>query len=161
MVIHYFQKGISLIELMITITILAILVIMGTSLTTQWAKQAELDKAIWSLQSAIDQARTEALRNKFAIDQWNGTVSSQLCLDTTTQNITVHSATSISAASCSTPVIISYPLASSISIKKSNNNTFVCLAFNNRAQLATTTDCSNDLSLQISNGGLNETTTFN
>lgn len=169
MVGHYVQKGISLIELMITIAILAILVVMGTALTTQWSKQAELDKAVWSLQSAIDRARAEALRNEFAIDQWQGTVTSQLCWDSTTQQLTIHQATSSGAASCLTPIVFSYQLANTVTIKQLDDSAFTCLAFDDRAQpidgaaqnISGSTNCSTSLGLKMSNGGLNETPTFN
>lgn len=57
------QKGVSLIELMVTITILGILVMLGTSLTSLWSKQAELDKASMSLKSAMGLAKATAIRN--------------------------------------------------------------------------------------------------
>ena len=40
------ERGLSLIELMVTITILAILVVTGTSLTALWSKQAEVDLSL-------------------------------------------------------------------------------------------------------------------
>jgi prepilin-type N-terminal cleavage/methylation domain-containing protein len=61
------QKGVSLIELMVTITILGILVMLGTSLTSLWSKQAELDKASMSLKSAMGLAKATAIRNEYAV----------------------------------------------------------------------------------------------
>ncbi|OEY93087.1 pilus assembly FimT family protein [Acinetobacter qingfengensis] len=156
----YQQRGFSLIELMITIAIMGILVVAGIALTAQWAKQAELDKAIWSLQSAISSARAVALRNEFAKD--GGIVTSQLCFDSTNHRITIHEASTGTAANCSNTANYSYPLADSVDIKQSDGETaFSCFAFDNRAQLIVgTASCSTSLHLTVINGGLNENKTF-
>ena len=154
------QKGISLIELMVTIAILAILVITGTSLTGLWSKQAELDKATMSLKSAMGIAKATAIRNEFALN--TNQPSSQICFDEITKQLTIHKASSTGSASCSSPIVFNYPLHSDTVIKNSDTSLFKCYAFNNFGQVTTeiTTNCKTNLSLTISNGSLNETYTL-
>lgn len=154
------QQGVTLIELMVTITILGILVVVGTSLTSLWSKQAELDKALMSMQSAVSLARSTALRNEFS--QNNDYVASQLCFDLDSKEISVHKATSSSSASCSSTVVFNYPLNLNIEINNIDTTIFKCFAFNNFGQIATevTGNCKKNLSLVISNGSLNETKKF-
>lgn len=157
------QVGISLIELMITITLLAILVVTGTAFTAQWAKQAELDKAVMSLRSAMSLAKSIALRNEFAT-----TVSlpaSQLCFDSLTKELTVRKAASLdTSASCTSSIVSSVFLSNSIEINQSSDNTlFKCFALNNYGQIITeiTGNCKANLNITVHNGVLNENLVFN
>ncbi|GAA4999763.1 hypothetical protein GCM10023206_00930 [Acinetobacter puyangensis] len=154
------QRGFSLIELMITIAIMGILVVAGTALTAQWSKQAELDKAIWSLQSAISLARATAIRNQYAKDAES--VTGQVCFNNTDKVLTIREATDTGVASCTSTIIYSYPLSQNIEIKKADNITsFTCFAFDSRAKsIAGTESCPTSLTLNISNGTLNESKTF-
>ncbi|MDM1345335.1 prepilin-type N-terminal cleavage/methylation domain-containing protein [Acinetobacter pseudolwoffii] len=151
------ERGVSLMELMITITILAILVVTGTSLTALWSKQAELDKATMSLKSAMSLARSTAIRNEFS--QNSDDAASQICFDQNKNELSVHKATATESASCTTTVVFSYPLSSTIEIKNANNTDFKCFSFNSFGQITTeiTGNCKTNLSLTISNGSLNET----
>ncbi|WP_151981876.1 pilus assembly FimT family protein [Acinetobacter guerrae] len=156
------QVGISLIELMITITLLAILVVTGTAFTAQWAKQAELDKAVMSLRSAMSLAKSIALRNEFAT-----TVSlpaSQLCFDSLTKELTVRKASLDTSASCTSSIVSSVFLSNSIEINQSSDNTsFKCFALNNYGQIITeiTGNCKANLNITVHNGVLNENLVFN
>lgn len=155
------EHGVTLIEVMITVAILAILVLTGTSLTGLWSKQAELDKATISLKSAMSLSRSTAIRNQFAknIDD----TASQICFDNNNKKIAVHKATATGSASCSSPIVFSYPLSSTIEIKNINATNFNCFAFNNFGQVmnVNTENCKNNLSLTINNGSLNETLNLN
>lgn len=160
------EQGVSLIELMVTITILSILVLAGTSLTGLWSKQAELDKATMSLKSAMSLGRSTAIRNQSG--QKMDDIVSQICFGN--NKLSVHKApkptepaTATATASCSSPIVFSYPLSSTIEIKDTNGTKFKCFAFNNFGQVMNenTGNCSNNLSLIIGNGSLNEKLTLN
>ena len=155
------ERGLSLIELMVTITILAILVVTGTSLTALWSKQAEVDKATMSLKSAMDLAKSTAIRNEFA-KSMNYDAASQICFDQNKKELSVHKATATESASCTTTIVFSYPLSQTIEIKDANSNDFKCFSFNHFGQVSTdiTGNCKTNLSLTISNGSLNETNNF-
>ena len=146
---------------MITITILAILVVSGTSLTALWSKQTELDKATMSLKSAMSLARSTAIRNEFS--QNSNYAASQICFDQNTKELSVHKATITQSASCITSVVFSYPLGQTIKIKNADTTDFKCFSFNNFGQVSTevTGNCKTNLSLTISNGPLNETNNLN
>ena len=150
------EDGVSLIELMVTITILSILVLAGTSLTGLWSKQAELDKATMSLKSAMSLSISTAIRNQLAKNM-NDTAS-QMCFDATNKEITVHKATATGSASCGSPIVFSYPLSPTIDIKNTNNTNFNSFAFNNFGRIMSDNagNCINNVALTISNGSLNE-----
>ena len=149
------QKGVSLIELMVTITILGILVMLGTPLTSLWSKQAELDKASMSLKSAMGLAKATAISSTL--------VASQICFDKDSKHLSVHKASASGSASCSSPIVFDYPLNSAIDINNANTTSFKCFAFNSFGQVITeiTNNCKTNLSLTVSNGSLNETYTLN
>lgn len=121
------ERGVGLIELMVTITILAILVVTGTSLTALWSKQAELDKATMSLKSAMGLAKSTAIRNEFARSL--DSAASQICFDQNKKELSVHKATATESASCTTSVVFSYPLSQTIEIKNANTTDFKCFFF--------------------------------
>nr|WP_228724053.1 prepilin-type N-terminal cleavage/methylation domain-containing protein [Psychrobacter sp.]QJS05949.1 pre-pilin like leader sequence [Psychrobacter sp.] len=153
------ENGVSLIELMITITILSILVLAGTSLTGLWSKQAELDKATISLKSGVSLARSIAIRNEFP--HQTAYMASQICFNRINNELSVHKATATESASCSTPVAFKYPLSQTIEIKN-NNIDFLCFSFNHLGQVSNDIgSCETNLSLTISNGSLNETLNLN
>lgn len=155
------QYGLSLIELMVTITILAILVLTGTSLTAAWSKQVELDKATMSLKSAFNLSRSTAIRNQFA--QKTIYVASQICFDRDSKKLSVHKATANEFASCNSPIVFSYPLSQTIDIKNTDTTNFSCFSLNNFGQISNqiTGNCQINLSLNVSNGSLNETVNLN
>lgn len=160
--VQQFQTGISLIELMITIALLAILATTGSAFTVQWAKQAELDKATMSFKSAIALAKSTALRNEYATQ--HDLPISQLCFDANTSELTVRKASSTGSASCNSPVIFSAFLKSSIEIQHSlTSSPFKCFALNNYGQVISeiTSNCKTHVAVTISNGTLNENLSFN
>lgn len=155
------EAGVSLIELMITVTILAILAVAGISLTGLWSKQAELDKATMSLRSGMSLARSTAIRNQFPQD--TDYVASQVCFDPDTGVLSVHEATATDSASCATPIVFKYQLNQTIEIKDSGSVDFTCFPFNHFGQVSSASggSCQTNLLLTISNGSLNETINLN
>lgn len=149
------ESGFSLIELMVTITILGILAITGISLTGKWSQQVELDKAIMSLNSGFSLAKSTAMRNGAA--RTTTEASSVVCFNNNTKVLTVHEATPAIAASCSTPTVFQYQLGSAITIKDANAANFLCFAFDHFGQImGANTLCIDTLSLTVTNGSLNE-----
>ena len=148
------ESGFSLIELMVTIAILGILAITGISLTGKWSQQVELDKAIMSLNSGFSLAKSTAMRNGAA--RTTTEASSVVCFNNTTKVLTVHEATAMAVASCSTPTVFQYSLGGAITIKQGQTN-FSCFSFNHFGQTITANNCQVNLSLTVTNGSLNET----
>ena len=148
------ESGFSLIELMVTIAILGILAITGISLTGKWSQQVELDKAIMSLNSGFSLAKSTAMRNGAA--RTTTEASSVVCFNNTTKVLTVHEATAMAVASCSTPIVFQYSLGGAITIKQGPTN-FSCFSFNHFGQTITANSCQVNLSLTVTNGSLNET----
>lgn len=148
------ESGFSLIELMVTIAILGILAITGISLTGKWSQQVELDKAIMSLNSGFSLAKSTAMRNGAA--RTTTEASSVVCFNNTTKVLTVHEATAMAVASCSTPIVFQYSLGGAITIKQGLTN-FSCFSFNHFGQTITANSCQVNLSLTVTNGSLNET----
>lgn len=154
------QIGLSLIELMITISLLAILVVTGTAFTTLWSKQTQLDNAVMSFQSAIGLAKSTALRNEFAIN--SDLPSSRLCFDSSTAELTVRKASLNSPASCESTIVFSALLKNSIEIKSGSDTAlFECFALNSYGQIIPEGSCKTDLSIIINNGTLNDNLIFN
>lgn len=148
------ESGFSLIELMVTIAILGILAITGISLTGKWSQQVELDKAIMSLNSGFSLAKSTAMRNGAA--RTITEPSSVVCFNNTTKVLTVHEATAMAVARCSTPIVFQYSLGGAITIKQGPTN-FSCFSFNHFGQTITANNCQVNLSLTVTNGSLNET----
>lgn len=148
------ESGFSLIELMVTIAILGILAITGISLTGKWSQQVELDKAIMSLNSGFSLAKSTAMRNGAA--RTTTEASSVVCFNNTTKVLTVHEATAMAVARCSTPTVFQYSLGGAITIKQGLTN-FSCFSFNHFGQTITANSCQVNLSLTVTNGSLNET----
>lgn len=147
------EAGVSLIELMVTIAILAILTVTGISLTSKWSQQAELDKAIMSLKSGMSLAKSTAMRNGSARAVTDA--ASQVCFNNS--SISVHEATAAAAASCLTPTVFQYSLSNAIAIKKADSTNFSCFAFDHFGEVLSIGNCQTNLSLTVSNGSLNET----
>jgi type IV fimbrial biogenesis protein FimT len=61
------QRGVTLIELMIGITILAILLMAGLPSFGQWIQNAQVRSAAESIQSGLQLARTEAVRRNASV----------------------------------------------------------------------------------------------
>ena len=148
------ESGVSLIELMVTLSILAILAITGISLTSKWSQQMALDKAIMSLNSGFSSAKSIAMRNGAA--RATTEASSQICFDNSSKVLSVHEATLAAVASCNTPTVFQYPLGGEITIKQGTTG-FSCFAFDHFGRIMDDdATCVSNLSLTVANGSLNE-----
>jgi type IV pilus assembly protein PilA len=63
MVSIFKHKGLTLIELMITLTILTILLLIGSSLSRDWIDRSQVDGVAVSLNTIVSQTKSAALRN--------------------------------------------------------------------------------------------------
>ena len=135
------QLGFTLIELMITITILAILLVMGSSLTQTWIDRSQVNNTITIVKNTMLQAKVAALRNPY--NSLSNTPSVSVCLDSS--NIlhiiraNIASTEPCSTTSANNSLLQSTPLASGISIKH-GTVLFACLSFNSRGMITPNTD---------------------
>lgn len=156
---HQAQRGFTLIELMITIAVLALLLFIGSALTSAWIDRSQVNNGLSSLKNAVSQAKSAALRN--TNDQPTEHPAASVCFDNQNNTINVVRATQFTTNAClvsanSTPtqnyVLQSFTLAKGIELKE-NSIDFECLAFNSSGVLVVasglTGSCSNQTNLKI------------
>lgn len=135
------QQGFTLIELMISITILAILLVMGASLTQQWVDRSQVNSTMTILKNTMLQAKVAALRNP--VNSLSNRPSVSVCLDNNNA-LNIIRANALSDTPCDlssadNTLLQSTPLANGISIKH-GTLLFACLSFNSRGMVTTNTD---------------------
>jgi type IV fimbrial biogenesis protein FimT len=84
------QRGVTLVELMITITVFAILLALGMPSFSEWIQNAQIRTAAESVQSGLQLARNEAVRRnvnvRFALTASDGSVAWTVgCVNATTE----------------------------------------------------------------------------
>lgn len=153
------QLGFTLIELMITIVVLALLLFIGSSLTSAWIDRNQVNNGLSSLKNAVSQAKSAALRN--TNDQPTEHPAASVCFDRQNNKVNIVRAAQFTTNAClvsadSTPtqnyVLQSFPLAQGITLTANSGN-FECLAFNSSGVLVEATGlagaCSNQTNLKI------------
>lgn len=152
------QKGFTLVELMITLVIIAILLFMGTSLSRSWIDRTQVDSSTASLKNAISQAKSSALRN--TNNQPTNYAAASVCYDQENNILNVVRAASYANNAClitaDSPeqnyILNQLPLAKAVSLKVSTAD-FKCLSFNSAGVLVDAVgisgSCTNQLSLKI------------
>ncbi len=156
------QKGMTLIELIIVIALLAILAAAAAPFTTKWVESARITETHGILEQAVGQARAAALRNPTALS--GDTPASKICNDSTGVHIVLPIASN-SVLDCASPPaqpwLNKLPLNTTI---KQGANDWSCACFNNRGLLtnstASCTGCATSLALTIIAGSENDTKTF-
>jgi type IV pilus assembly protein PilA len=126
------QNGFSLVELMIVITILSILLMMGTALTRSWIDRSQVNNAVANFKIAVNQAKVAALRNTY--NQNLDAAAVHLCLDTEKQKLNIIRPSTSTTQTCnlnisSNHLLQSIDLAKGIYIHQANQS-FQCLSFN-------------------------------
>lgn len=155
------QLGFTLIETMIIVTIVGILAGLGSAFTVNWVRQAELNTATASLESAINLARSAAIRNATGVvgDQTSG----HLCLSNHTLIVHIGGDEDETGteSTCSTTSLYNFKISSNITIKAaSETDDFKCIAFNNSGQVVEAAGCTVNSPLTLVNAGGNETYAF-
>lgn len=157
------QLGFTLIETMIIVAIIGVLAVLGSGFTVNWVRQAELNTATASLESAINLARSAAIRNATGVvgDQTSG----HLCLSLSDHTLIVHIGgdedETGTESTCSTTSLYNFKISSNIIIKAaSETDNFKCIAFNNSGQVVEAAGCTVNSPLTLVNAGGNETYAF-
>jgi len=153
------QLGFTLIETMIIVTIIGILAVLGSGFTVNWVRQAELNTATASLESAINLARSAAIRNATGVvgDQTSG----HLCFSNHTLIVRIGVDTTGAESTCSTTSLYHFKISSNIIIKAaSETDNFKCIAFNNSGQVVEAAGCTVNSPLTLVNAGGNESYAF-
>jgi prepilin-type N-terminal cleavage/methylation domain-containing protein len=151
-------SGFSLIEMMVVVAILGILAVAGTALTVNWVKQAEITKTVASLANAISLAKSISIRNERGFT--DNSAASQICLNSN-NILSVYKPTSTASASCTSTSIYSYQIPANVQIKDVSSTPLNCIAFGHLGDQQNILPCTTDKVLNITNGSLSETYTFN
>lgn len=134
------QTGFTLIELMITITVLSILIFIGSSLTTSWIDRSQVNSTATQFKNAVSTAKVAAVRNPNSI-ALNATAVT-VCIDSNTKTLNVIRLASPTATLCSSSapntLLQQVQLPAGIRILQ-GNATLQCLRFNADGMLNTST----------------------
>ena len=155
------QLGFTLIETMIIVTIVGILAGLGSAFTVNWVRQAELNTATASLESAINLARSAAIRNETGVVK--DKTAGHLCFSNHTLTVHIGGDTSGAESTCSTTSfsLYNFEISSNVTIKAaSETDNFKCIAFNNSGQVVTAAGCTMNSPLTLVNAGGSETYAF-
>ena len=135
------MQGFSLIELMVTLALMAFLLFLGAPLTSAWNDGAQQQTAASLLRQGIGRAKAQALRNPGGVVNAEEPAAALCQID---QTLSLHrinkpnSGTASVDCSSSATVIWTAQLPSKATIKLSDDSNFTCSAFNNRGLPITT-----------------------
>jgi len=153
------SKGFSLIELLVTVAILAIL--SGVALPSFYAQlqNNKIEQVEKDLRLAVGRARGIALRNEFGF--FGGQAGAIVCFDKDTSKLTLHQASSSAQASCDVDVIWESTINADINIYEvtlSSVNVrtqaeFTSIAFNNQGRIICPSGsvCTNTFNIELDN----------
>ncbi|TBV09059.1 prepilin-type N-terminal cleavage/methylation domain-containing protein [Phytopseudomonas dryadis] len=156
------SRGFSLVELLVTLALLAFLLMLAVPFTNTWSDSARLRDAENLLHQGIGRAKALALRNHHGM---TGTrTAASLCLDGQSQRLNLYQASSAAQqADCSgaygSPVwSAQLPKAATV---KSGANDFACLALDSRGLPTANGGCSTGNAYTLSIGSDDVTITIN
>lgn len=121
------SQGFTLIELMITVALLAILLMMVSSLTGAWSDRNHVQSAKSSLQTAIKQARISAIRN--AQNKKANVAATSVCIDSSTRTINTYSITGSNTACAAANTLLRTANYSSGVTFKQGSTAISCFVF--------------------------------
>ncbi|WP_018416134.1 prepilin-type N-terminal cleavage/methylation domain-containing protein [Teredinibacter turnerae] len=146
------QRGLSLIELMVVIAIFSLLTMAGLSFSTNWSTINRLNAAEHDLYHSYSLAKSQALRNAFAVS--GGQAATALCFGNDT--MTVHTAQASGPASCDSTPVWSADLGALVTVE-ANGVAVACLCVSNHGRItqvgAACASCGGGGSLLLRSGG--------
>jgi type IV pilus assembly protein PilA len=154
------QRGFTLVELMITITLLTIILMMGSSLSRSWIDRSQVTNAMTVFKSSVAQAQAIALRNTNNHPITQASVS--VCWDETNHIMRIIRVDTASNNVCQTnaqnTVLQSFSLPKGLAIKQ-GTTAFQCISFNSAGvvTVATSSGCISDTKTAFKVGKNNET----
>ncbi|SDW62008.1 prepilin-type N-terminal cleavage/methylation domain-containing protein [Pseudomonas kuykendallii] len=156
-------RGFSLIELMISVALLAFLVLIAGPFTSAWSNGAKVRDAEGVLNQGIGRAKAAALRNRYGIV--DGKPAATLCLSDSNL-LSLHEANDKDTpATCLTHSPWQAQLPASVSVTlTADASTLSCLSFDNHAAPASASvpsGCSSSTALTLAAGGENVALVFN
>lgn len=156
------QRGFTLIELMITLGLLAFLVLAAAPLTGEWMRGADVQRAEGDFTQAIGRAKASALRNYASSTESNP--SAAVCLSGS-KALTVLEGVAGTDLNCTGSIgstLWNAQIDSHVSVKAGVND-FSCVCFDNKGSLTTAGNCASCLTtteLTFSAGNQVETVTI-
>jgi type IV pilus assembly protein PilA len=158
-------RGFSMIELLITIAISALLMTSAGTLTTHWIASSRVQSALGVMTQGVSRAKSIALRNPGGVS--NGASAAILCISGSTVRLFAATRSPQAAATCqNSGGLWSAQLASTASVQV-NGSTLSCLAFTNRgmplnpASGSGSDTCPISSNVVISSASQNATVTLN
>ncbi|WP_313517377.1 prepilin-type N-terminal cleavage/methylation domain-containing protein [Pseudomonas sp.] len=156
-------RGFTLIELMITVALLAFLVLIGGPFTAAWSNGAKVRDAEGVLNQGIGRAKAAALRNRYGIV--DSKPAAILCLSSDNL-LSLHEADDKDTpATCATHSPWQAQLPASVSVTlTAGTTTLSCLSFDSHAAFASVSvpgGCSSSTALTLASGGENADLVFN
>lgn len=157
---HTSHLGFTLVELMITISVVTFLLMAVANFTGRWVDRSQVNNAIPTFKNAVFQAQVAALRNTHNLAPTAASVS--VCWQEDEHILRIIRlktvSTDVCAQSSDTTVLQSFSMPKGLSIQQ-GTDTFKCISFNSAGVLivASGSGCSNDTKSIFQVGKNNET----
>ncbi|WP_437882452.1 prepilin-type N-terminal cleavage/methylation domain-containing protein [Pseudomonas sp. LRF_L74] len=149
--------GFSLIELLVTLALLAFLLMLAVPFTSAWSSSAKLRDTENLLLQGAGRAKALAQRNHYGMT--GNQVAARLCFDSQELKLQLYQASSSDEASCSGTPIWSAAVPQGATIKDGSTD-FACLAMDSRGLLLAKDSCSTTTSYTLEVGSENVVTTI-
>lgn len=156
-------SGYTLIEVLITIAIIAVLALVAIPITGRWVQSADLEKTEAVLIEAVGRAKASGLRNVSGAT--GDGYASIVCISTISNTLTVMESTSATAATCAVnntaTKLWQTKLDDDVVIEDGSSNAVSCLCSNNKGILVkpgtgTCSSCFNGNTLLVKTGSKQE-----